>query len=65
MGEDAYHHAIDIPRVLEENGVAGRSLDVDELRSLFAVCEAAPSPAGFRDSALIAVNLLTAARRPN
>jgi site-specific recombinase XerD len=63
MDDDAYHHAIDIPRVTEENGVAGRSLDMDELRSLFKVCETDPSPAGVRDAALIAVMYCTGMRR--
>jgi site-specific recombinase XerD len=63
MDDDAYHHAIDIPRVAEDNGVAGRSLDVEELRSLFTVCEADPSPAGVRDAALIAVMYCTGMRR--
>jgi site-specific recombinase XerD len=63
MDDAAYHHAIDIPRVAEENGVAGRSLDVDELRALFTVCNADPSPAGVRDAALIAVLYCTGIRR--
>jgi site-specific recombinase XerD len=63
MDDDAYHRAIDIPRVAEENGVAGRSLGVDELRSLFAACDADPSPAGVRDAALIAVMYCTGLRR--
>jgi site-specific recombinase XerD len=63
MDDDAYHHAIDIPRVAEENGVAGRSLDIDELLSLFTVCKADLSPAGFRDAALIAVLYCTGIRR--
>jgi site-specific recombinase XerD len=63
MDDDAYHHAIDIPRVPEENGVAGRSLDVDELRLLFGVCDADPSPAGIRDAALIAILYCTGIRR--
>jgi site-specific recombinase XerD len=49
--------------VAEENGVAGRSLDVDELRSLFEVCNADPSSAGVRDGALIAVLYCTGMRR--
>jgi site-specific recombinase XerD len=63
MDDDAYHHAIDIPRVAEENGVAGRSLDVDEIRSLFSVCDSDPSRAGVRDAALIAVLYCTGIRR--
>jgi hypothetical protein len=63
MDDDAYHHAIDIPRVAEENGVAGRSLDMDELRSLFNVCDADPSPAGIRDAALVAILYCTGIRR--
>src|SRR6185312_6927002 len=43
--DEHYHRAIDLRRVVEENGVAGRALDVDELRSLFTVCDADPSPA--------------------
>jgi integrase/recombinase XerD len=61
--DSAYHRAIDLPRVPEENGVAGRSLDVDELRSLFTICDADPSPAGVRDAALIAVLYCTGMRR--
>jgi site-specific recombinase XerD len=43
--------------------VAGRSLDIDELRSLFTVCEADSSPAGVRDASLIAVLYCTGIRR--
>ncbi len=63
MDDDQYHRAIDIRRVPEENGVAGRALDTDELRSLFTVCDADPSPAGLRDAALIAVLYCTGMRR--
>ena len=63
MDDDQYHRAIDIRRVPEENGVAGRSLEVDELRSLFSVCDADPSPAGVRDAALISVLYCTGLRR--
>jgi integrase/recombinase XerD len=60
---DEYQRAIDLRRVVEENGVGGRALGVDELRSLFSVCDADPSPAGPRDAALIAVLYCTGMRR--
>jgi site-specific recombinase XerD len=63
MDDEAYHHAIDIPRVAEENGVAGRSLAMGELRLLFTICEADSSAAGIRDAALIAVLYCTGIRR--
>ncbi len=63
IGDDEYHRVIDLRRVPEENGVAGRALDTDELRCLFTVCDADPSPAGLRDAALIAVLYCTGMRR--
>ena len=48
---------------MEENGAAGRALDVDELRSLFSVGDADPSTAGVRDAALLAVLYFTGMRR--
>lgn len=61
--DEDYHRAIDLPRVAEENGISGRSLMVEELRSLFAVCEGNSSPAGIRDAALVAVLYCTGMRR--
>lgn len=61
---DAYTRAIDLPRVKGETEIAGRSLTVDELRALFHVCDADPSPAGIRDAAILSV-LYTAGMRRN
>jgi site-specific recombinase XerD len=55
--------ATDLPRVKGETEIAGRSLTIEELRSLFKVCDADPSPAGIRDAALIAVMYCTGLRR--
>jgi site-specific recombinase XerD len=60
---DAFTRSIDLPRVKGETEIAGRSLTVEELRALFEVSDADPSPAGIRDAALTAVMYCTGLRR--
>lgn len=52
---DAYHRAIDLPRVRGSSAREGRSLASAELRELLRVCDEDASPAGARDAALLVI----------
>jgi integrase len=52
---EQYHRAIDLAPIRGNPVREGRALAADELGALLAVCDADPSPAGFRDAALFAI----------
>jgi integrase len=55
LSAEEFHRAVDLRSVGGERQPAGRSLDRGELRALFDACVADRSPAGARDTALLAV----------
>ncbi len=55
IGVEAHALASDLEPVRGSRLPAGRALGRDELERLFRVCTADPSPAGYRDAALLAV----------
>jgi len=60
---EVYQRAADLPAVRGERLLRGRALTYGELRALFHICEAAASPGGARDAALIAVGYGAGLRR--
>ena len=55
MNAEDYHRAVELPAAKGETLPVGRELSEGELRNLFAVCGADPTPAGARDAALLAI----------
>jgi site-specific recombinase XerC len=55
MDRDTLERVIDVAPVRGSREPAGRALEMEELRALFATCAADPTPAGARDSAVIAL----------
>lgn len=55
MGSDDYQRAADLPSLRGSVLLSGRRLSPEEIRALIAACESDPSPAGVRDTAIIAV----------
>jgi site-specific recombinase XerD len=55
MGVEDYDRAVSVKSVKGSTLPAGRDLSDKEIRRLFAVCEADPTPAGARDAALFAI----------
>lgn len=60
---DAYQRAVDLPAVRGERLPRGRALSLLELRALFAACAADETPAGIRDTAILALLYGTGLRR--
>lgn len=55
VGAEDYQRAVDIAPVRGQTVLRGRALNDNEMRALFAVCAADPTPAGQRDAAMLAV----------
>ena len=60
---EEFHRATDLAAVVGDNTAAGRVLMVQELVSLFNVCNEDNSPLGTRDSAMLAILYGTGIRR--
>jgi integrase/recombinase XerD len=63
MSHAEYARATDLRQVRGNDTAAGRVLSLAELVALFKVCQQDPTPAGIRDSAIIAVMYGTGLRR--
>lgn len=65
MSAEEYQRAVDLKPVVGEReaAAAGRALSYGEWLALLSVCAADPTPAGARDSALIALLKVTGLRR--
>jgi integrase len=58
-----YLRAVDIKGIKGNSIPAGRAVGIREMRALFEVCSADPSPAGARDAAMLAVAIGCGLRR--
>ena len=63
MDAEAYHRAADLPCVKSEKLPRGRALAAGEVRTLFSTASADRSPAGIRDTALLALAYAAGLRR--
>lgn len=63
MSAEEYRRAADVKVIKSQPLPAGRALSLDEVSALLAACAADATPAGVRDSALIAVLVATGLRR--